>query len=72
MDWTVNELAKIFNSTKNCDHCKAIFPTEYDKCPGCEVDKLWKKVNDKIGLNSAPTDDIHKNAIIKLRDMGIQ
>ena len=44
MDWTVNELAKIFNSTKNCVHCKAIFPTEYDKCPGCEVDKLWKKV----------------------------
>jgi len=45
MDWTVNELAKIqLNSTKNCVHCKAIFPSEYEKCPGCEVEELWKTV----------------------------
>ncbi len=45
MDWTESELAKIhLNSTKNCVHCKAIFPTEYDKCPGCEVEELWKTV----------------------------
>ncbi len=45
MNWTVKELAMIHsNSTKNCVHCKAIFPIEYDKCPGCEVDKLSKTV----------------------------
>jgi Cytochrome c554 and c-prime len=39
-------------------------------CVACHDadDKLWKKVNDKIGINSAPTDDIHKTAIRKLID----
>ncbi len=45
MYWSVHELAKIHsNSTLKCVHCKAIFPIEYDKCPGCEVDKLSKTV----------------------------
>ncbi len=45
MNWTVNELYIIHSSsTKNCVHCKAIFPIEYDKCPGCEVEELWKTV----------------------------
>jgi len=45
MNWTVNELYIIHSSsTKNCVHCKAIFPIEYDKCPGCEGEELWKTV----------------------------
>jgi len=43
MNWTVNELYIIHSSSiKNCVHCEAIFPIEYDKCPGCEVEELWK------------------------------
>jgi len=41
MNWTVNELYIIHSSSiKNCVHCEAIFPIEYDKCPGCEVEEL--------------------------------
>ncbi len=32
------------NSTIKCVHCKAVFPIDYDKCPQCEVDELWKTV----------------------------
>ncbi len=32
------------NSSIQCVHCKAIFPEEYNKCPQCEVDKLWETI----------------------------
>ncbi len=32
------------NVTINCVHCYAVFPKEYDKCPQCEVNVLWKTV----------------------------
>ena len=32
------------NSIIKCVHCKAVFPIDYDKCPQCEVDELWKTV----------------------------
>ncbi len=32
------------NVTINCVHCYAVFPKEYNKCPQCGVDELWKTV----------------------------
>ncbi len=52
MNWAVQELNKInSNSTIKCVHCKVIFPIEYDKCPQCEVDKLWHSIKIQLKNN---------------------
>ncbi|MDH3618408.1 MAG: hypothetical protein OES14_04175 [Nitrosopumilus sp.] len=32
------------NSTVRCHNCNVVFPTEYNQCPKCEIDALWKDV----------------------------
>jgi hypothetical protein len=39
------------NSAIKCGQCKVIFPVEYNKCPQCEVDTLWQKLNFQIANN---------------------
>jgi len=52
MNWAIDELNKInANSTRECVHCKAIFPIEYDICPQCEVDKLWQTIQIQFDKN---------------------
>ncbi len=36
------------NSAIKCGQCKVIFPVEYAKCPQCEIDNLWGKLNFQI------------------------
>ena len=31
-------------STIKCTNCKAIFPIEYDNCPQCELDELYRSL----------------------------
>ena len=35
-------------SALKCSKCNVIFPIEYDKCPQCEVDELWQKMEIQI------------------------
>ncbi len=39
------------NSALKCSQCKVVFPIEYKKCPQCEVDKLWQRLNFQIVNN---------------------
>ena len=39
------------NSIIECVYCDFVFPKEYDKCPQCEVDKLWYSIKIQFDNN---------------------
>ena len=39
------------NSTVQCVDCQVAFPIEYNNCPQCEIDVLWRNIKIQIKNN---------------------